>query len=87
MNDDAQGNPTLDLTGDAGPITLHDVGTCTTGSAQTLQDAVARPPAAHGLSDSGQVALVAHLQTLRAERSRRDTLTFRPIEHGTGRTP
>ncbi|MHB8419686.1 MAG: c-type cytochrome [Myxococcales bacterium] len=103
LTDDAQGNPTLDLTGDAGPITLHDIGTCVTsgpfpdqpstdidgdprqacwfqtpslrgvfatapyfhdGSAQTLQEAVARVPASSGLSASDQAALVAYLETL-----------------------
>ena len=33
FTDSGKGNPTLDLTGDAGPIVLHDVGTCVTPDA------------------------------------------------------
>jgi YVTN family beta-propeller protein len=32
FTDSGAGNPTLDLTGVAGPVMLHDVGTCNTGS-------------------------------------------------------
>ena len=99
--DSGKGNPSLNL--DAGPVELHDIGTCVTdggypdqpaidilggprspcefdtptlrgifatapyfhdGSALTLDDAVARIPAAADLTDDERADLVAFLKTL-----------------------